>query len=669
MIPIKREARASSPRHGRSLAGSVGPLARHMLRAVAIIQGRLPQTGLSWLSEASQRDHECDPLPIRQAWAVAAVAALHGLRTGLPVRIPKALEWFGDQEAAEALQDEALDPAEESLTALCAESAATDLFPYILDGFGPTSRLDVMKDAGRSEDRSARKEVGSFYTPSDVADFMVEGIAGDDPEVATWLDPACGSGVFLCAVLRCLENRGVSGSRLVSFATTKLRGMDLSQLAADFAAYSITQHVISQTLEHAPVEVWRAVRANIVAINALRVTDRASAPPNALSIRDLFGAELGPLRLVCNPPYTATGSTPHAHHWASLEGSSSNGALYLPFIEMAWRLDGIEGDRAALVVPLSFATNRSSDHVRCRAALAEGGGDWTMLFFDRQPHALFGEDVKTRNAILFRRQATELRLRTSRLLKWTSRQRPQIFTESRAVDLPSKAIKRLVPKVGSADEASLYRELTQYRLASADRPKLSSTAPRDIASAATDRDVFVAGTAYNFLNVFRDYPVESDAGGRFSASRVHRLTFPTAELAHAGFALLSSRAAFWLWHAECDGFHVPAWFLEDLPLFDLRFSDAQVLELAELGRAMWQHAKADLLASQNGGKWTFAFRPTHAVAQRDHADALILASAGTRNRFCQTLREFEEAVVNVDGQTRLGRSGEYENLIKGMIKR
>ncbi|HSV01819.1 MAG TPA: N-6 DNA methylase [Phenylobacterium sp.] len=640
-----------------------------MLRAVAVIRGWLPKNGLSWLQEVGQQDHEHDPLETRQAWAIGAIAVLHGLQTGLAVRIPDALEWFGDPEAAKALRDAGLGPAEESLSALCADSVAADLFPYILDGFGPTSRLDVMKDATRSEDRSARKEVGSFYTPSDVADFMVEGIAGDDPEAAIWLDPACGSGVFLCAVLRCLERRGLSGRRLVRFATSKLRGMDLSQLAADFAAFSITQHVVGQAELAPPIAVWRAVRANIIAINALQVAARTNAPAGARSIRDVFGEEPGPLRLVCNPPYTATGSTPHARHWASLEGASANSSLYLPFIEMAWRLDGCEGDRAALVVPLSFATNRSADHARCRAALAEGGGDWTMLFFDRQPHALFGEDVKTRNAILFRRQAGELRLKTSRLLKWTSRQRPQIFTEARAVDLSSRSIKRLVPKVGCADEATLYRTLTDYRFKSADRPKLSSTAPRDIASVATDRDVFVAGTAYNFLNVFRDYPAESDAGGSFSASRVHCLTFASAELAQAGYALLSSRTAFWLWHADCDGFHVPAWFLEDLPLFDLRFAESRKAELADFGRAMWVHAKNDLLASQNGGKWTFAFRPTHATAERERADALILEAAGTDVRFCQTLQEFEDAVVNVDGQIRLGRSGEYEKLIKGMIAR
>ena len=525
-----------------------------------------------------------------------------------------------------------------------------------------------MKDSSRADDRSARKEIGSFYTPSDVADFMVRGIASDDAEVATWLDPACGSGVFLCAVLRNLETKGVSGAQLVQFATSRLLGMDISQLAADFAAFSVTQKVLGQS-EDAPRHLWHAVRHNIRAINSLKVVGRTGSPPGALSLTAVFGEIAGPLRIVCNPPYTAAGASKFSHHWASLNGGSSGSALYLPFVEMAGRFDGREGDCSTLVVPLSFATNGSADHVRCRSALLDGGGDWTMLFFDRQPHALFGEDVKTRNAILFRRQSSKIRIKTSRLLKWTSAQRASIFSEDRSVEIAPAGIRRLLPKLGSADEAALYGALRSYRLKATTRPSLASALPCDVARVATDRDVFVGGTAYNFLNVFRDYPVEAEAGGRFSASKVHHLKFASSELADVGYALLSSRAAFWMWHVECDGFHVPAWFLEDLPLFDLAQPPAGIAELAELGRKMWTLAKGDLLASQNGGKWTFSFRPTHANVERGQADALILRAAGARAELSDALLAFEDAVVSVDGQTRLARSGEYEKIIRGMIKR
>lgn len=668
MAIVAQRAVASRPRRGRSLAGAVAPLARRMLSAVAHLETVTSGLVLRWLVDGAAHDYEAADPRVRCAWAVAAIGVLHGISERRPVEIPAALEWFGDKRAADALRELSIAAAEQSLTALCEAEDAAELFPYVLDAFGPTSRLDVLRDASRKVDRSARKEAGSFYTPSDVADFMVGSVAGDTPEEAAWLDPACGSGVFLLAVLRRLEQRRLPDTELMHIATTKLWGMDISQLAVDFAAFSITQGLLRR-FEYEPVKVWRALRKNLVAINSLRVVARCHAPEGALSITDLFGDVSSSLRIVCNPPYTAAEPSRFAHFWASLEGGSSASALYLPFIEMAWRLDGHDGDQAAVVVPLAFATNRSADHVRCRVALAAGQGEWTMLFFDRQPHALFGEDVKTRNAILLRRQSPDLRLRTSRLLKWTSKQRVSIFSEERAVDLPRCSIRRLVPKLGTEDEAALYTRLTEYRLKSVMRPQIGSIASREVVNTATDCDVFVGGTAYNFLNVFRDYPDEQQAGGRYSDSKVHRLTFATSELAAVGYALLSSRVAFWLWHADCDGFHVPAWFLDELMLFDLPLNHESRIELMELGPAMWKHAKGDLLASVNGGKWTFAFRPTNATAERDRADALILATVGASNRLRRGLLQFEEATVSVDGQKRLSRAGEYEKFIQGMIAR
>ena len=661
--------RASSPRRGRSLSGSVAPLARQMLAAVAHIRRNLPKGDCVWLETAAKRDQQHDHLDLRRAWSVAAIGVLHGLRSpGEPVRLADALSWFGDPGSADAWRPIRCVAAESAITAICASDTAADLFPYILDGFGPTSRLDVIRDSSRAGDRSARKDIGSFYTPSDVADFMVSSIAGSDPESAAWLDPACGSGVFLCAVLRILEAKRVRSDRLIKFATSQLFGMDISQLAADFAAFSIVQRLLVHSRKY-PRLIWSAVRRNIVALNSLKVVARAGSPGDARSLTGVFGEIDRPLRIVCNPPYAAVGGSEFSRCWDSLAGGSAASALYLPFVEMAWRFDGREGDGAAFVVPLAFATNGSSDHVKCRSALTSGGGHWTMLFFDRQPSALFGEDVKTRNTILFRRQSVGFRIKTSRLLKWTGTQRPSIFSEGRAIELDDLSIDKLIPKIGSIDEAGLYTALTSYRLKSPERPTLSSASAREIASIATSSDVFVAGTAYNFLNVFRDYPDEKAVGGKFSDSKVHRLRFSSAENAEAAYAIISSRAAFWLWHVQCDGFHVPAWFLDDLPLFDLPLAPQTAAELSGLGRKMWLHAKRNLLASQNGGKWTFSFRPTDSSLERHRADALILEAAGASVGLNETLLAFEEAIVSVDGRTRLARSGEFEKIIQGLIKR
>src|SRR5439155_15806322 len=93
-----------------------------------------------------------------------------------------------------------------------------------------------------------------------------------------------------------------------------------------------------------------------------------------------------------------------AHDYRSLaeDKPASRHNSYPLFIEMMWRLTVPGRSSASLVTPLSIAFHRGSQYEGCRYGMYWGGGKWQFAFFDREPHALFGEEVKTRNAILFR---------------------------------------------------------------------------------------------------------------------------------------------------------------------------------------------------------------------------------------------------------------------------
>lgn len=652
------------PRAGRSVAGSVTPLARALQLAVEDLTLGLPREfSLEWLDETAQWDRAPASRAGRAAWNVAALTALHAMSTEMPAELTAALRWFGDDAGAAYLPENShIRSAEKHLQSVVSDPAASSLFPYLLDTFGPTSRLDVIRDENLTAQRSARKDAGSFYTPSDVADFMVSSIMGDDPAGEVWFDPACGSGVFLVAVIKALGRSGLEAEQLVAFATTSLFGTDLSPQALDFAAFSVCHKLLGLSAAR-PRDLWHAVRRNLVAVDALRIADRAPMPGPYDSLEGLFGPIDRPLRLICNPPYAERPTTPGDERWASFSGGPATKSLYLPFVEMAWRLACAPDDKATLVVPLAVATNTSQDHARCREALQDAGGAWSMLFFDRQPHALFGEEAKTRNAIIIRRSSDTPVFRTSGLLKWTSKQRTSIFREDRVVELEHPRLKSFIPKLASETEASIYDRLSSYPMRSAYRPHISSVMPESVHATKTERDVFVGGTAYNFLNVAKDYPSPALAGGKLSSSRLHRLSFANAEDAYAGFAILASRFAFWLWHVECDGFHVPTWFLHDLPIFDLPLSVDHRRRLSRIGEAMWRGASEDLLASNNAGKWTFAFRPTRIKTERAEADAILLDAVDAPPGSLDAFTRFEERVVSVDGRERLAKAGEYEKII------
>ncbi|WP_204327612.1 hypothetical protein, partial [Stenotrophomonas maltophilia] len=71
--------------------------------------------------------------------------------------------------------------------------------------------------------------------------------------------------------------------------------------------------------------------------------------------------------------------------------------------------------------------------------------------------------------------------------------------------------------------------LEPYRLRSGARPEPSKAAASEIVGTAISSDVFVAGTAYNFLNVFRNYPDKISWRGTLSASGINRLHCSTVE--------------------------------------------------------------------------------------------------------------------------------------------
>jgi len=640
----------ASPTRGRSIAGAVARVIEDVHLAVAAVSESVEAAGvrLPWLVRfPGDVVAIADPIE-RAGWALTAITLIRALSTGDEPSVARALAWFEGGEREDVFDDV---EANAALARVVRSPDAAALFPYYLDTFGRTSRLDVLRDSGLSGKRQARKEVGSFYTPADLAFFMAEAIAGArgapsaSPFEAAWYDPACGSGIFLHAALRLAIDRGVADP--VGYAASRLFGTDIAPQACDFSAF-VLLHALVPYLNGAPVELWTALRSHIVARDALPLAlDRRGG---RAALEALFPLSEAPLRLICNPPYTVAGS-------GARVDSAVTRSLYLPFVEMSWRFAGGPRDASVVVVPLALATNTGADHRRCRTAMARSGGDWTLLFFDRQPHALFGEDAKTRAAVAIRRPlAGPPCIRTSGLLKWTSRQRQEIFSEARAVPIGAAPIGRLIPKLGGSAEVDLYAKLVEYRLRRADRPRIEKAAPDEIVGTALSNDVFVGGTAYNFLNVFRNYPDHLSWRGELSTSGIHKLHFADAASAAVATALLTSRIAFWLWHVECDGFHVPTWFITELPLLDLAFSDAERATLSSLGAQLWEGLQLDILVSNNRGRLTFAFRPSRIAELRRDVDALILAHIGADPDAATSLDEFEFRVVSIDGSNRAARS-------------
>ncbi|MCC7341282.1 MAG: N-6 DNA methylase, partial [Bryobacterales bacterium] len=513
------------------------------------------------------------------------------------------------------------------------------LLPYILEQHGPGSRASVMRDSSTAPAREAKRRTGVFYTPSDVATYLAE---SGFQSLPNWtvddrcLDPACGSGAILLAACRVAARRSGVNFDWFEYITQSLYGCDINSHALDAAAFVLLSAAIQDVFRRnlTPWAAWHRIRMNLVQVDSVTLHySRKPRDGSALKLRAELSAalsrpgvdwqaqvkigafapsdrhglfhfecevsllEIGVVFpeaangfdvLLANPPY-ATLAVPGERNALRQEykslatcGSGPRTSVFPLFIEMSWRLTNPQRSTAAIVTPLSIAYSSTAQLRDCRDAMSSAGGTWRFAFFDREPHALFGEEVKTRNCIMLRAcdeksqdSTRRAHVFTGPLQRWTSRTRHSLFQRIEFTDVGRIDIKAGIPKFDGSVQAKAY--CTLNGLAAELGCWAANIFPADLSAvfrSEVAHRVFVGGTAYNFLNVYRQ---TSDTGAiavPLTESPVHCLEFNTEEEADIAFAILQSRITFWLWHSTGDGFHVTSTFLRELP-FALEMFDSR----------------------------------------------------------------------------------------------
>jgi len=714
VVPTRLE-RLAVPGPGRTLSAVAEERGQHIRAAVQLIKNSLAKNDSASLLHAFLplqdnliQAESVEASEVRCAWALVNIWLLARNSEELAPRetLVDAERWFfGELQSklpsiATHVPERIRMKAEECLAGISFDEDFRDLIPYLLEPHGPGSRLSVMRDASTLVARRAKKKNGIFYTPIDVAEYMVRqtlDMHSASPTEPSCIDPACGTGVFLAALLREVTLRNECCP--LDYATRNLFGFDISALAVESCVFALLSGCIHEARKRrvTPWKAWQRLRLNFAVLDSLVVvvsgtnnpahskdrqrlqsallTSHASVLPTPISVRtskdarqpralhDLFPeAGTGFDLMIGNPPYAALGNSPRQEffreNFASLAGATVTGSenIYTLFIELMWRLTKAGQNAAALVVPLSIAYSQKNQFKQCRQAMSYFGGRWCFAFFDREPHALFGEDVKTRNAIVFRRESASdpargqaADIHTGPLRKWTSRSRERLFRNIVFTSLGNASIGNGLPKVGGSEQARAYLSLTsQLALGNPLWTAITTSTTEDALNPVKQNCFFVGGTAYNFLNVFRSLSTSGGPNALLSESGLHRIECSSRFLADAAFSVLSSRLAFWLWHVEGDGFHVSKNFIQHMPFGSGSFSDSQLDGLRQLGADLWRDLQAHQVVSVNKGKTSFAFRPLACEALRDRIDTILIQAAGLPKSFEEHLRSFVRRVVVVD---------------------
>ena len=564
----------------------------------------------------------------------------------------------------------------------CANAADYfELLPYVLDPHGPGSRLSVRRNAETSTAWIRKRLEGVYYTPADVAEFMLrECVRGLDDlrTLPTILDPACGTGVFLRAAHKMLKE--IFPERTTqSICEKAIFGTDIDPWALDASAFVLLSDCLLDSVESAlsPVILWHRLRLNLACVDALTLdpplraneegTDSYSEIVASLTSGQLplLGeaeqydervplSHLFPtlrnvgLTLVGNPPYSTLGQrtdlTILNRRFASLGGKAGpTSECYPLFIEQMVRLAQAAPAAGTLVVPLSLASNIGTQYAETRSLIEKTPGSWRFAFFDREPHALFGEDVKTRNTILVWNRAktdNEAQIHTGPLQKWRGNSRATMFSSIRFTPIAAP-IRPGIPKIDGAYQARAFELLVKRR----DRLDHAFTGiyrmPLAEIAEADDSTLFAGATAYNFLNVFLRPPADVLANApALSEHPLHAMCFPSRRAALAAFAILSSHLAYWWWRANQDAFHVTRGFLAGLPFGKDAMSGAPRQMLAESGRKLWSHIHVSPVLSVNRGRVSLAYSPNGFDTVRSDIDKTLAQLAGLGPAIVDELQHF-----------------------------
>lgn len=680
---VLRSSRLSKPEPGRSLGATVTRIELPIRRAVQLlnVETHVDEVACAAIFDCTVYGPNAtvESNRSRLVWFFVAVAIVNALaeRRSSVSSFRESLVWFtNDPNLAGRLLScftgAVIASAEAELAALYVNDDLFELLPYVFEPHGHITRNSLQTCEIARSTRSIKKDAGVYYTPSDIAEFMVAGVASKTIVPGSWLDPACGTGVFLRAILRNLSTPGMlKKQNLLDAAISLVYGIDKSALATDLATFVMLMEC-SQfvTSDRTPFSVWRRLKANVVCMDALRLVPSLRRSElqlgdfNVQALDSVFpsiGAS-GFDHVVMNPPYSSVGIDSElraAWHSFSEVQPGQRADVHLAFTEMLWRFTSERGVAAA-VLPLSVAANTSRSYKNLREELIRSSGSKEFLFFDREPQSLFGEDIKTRNLIVFRSPALngDSVVKTSRLLKWSGRQRPDIFTCDRLVGIDPAQCVVFVPKLGSDAEVATYRTVrsASFSASAVQRMPLCQRVALQDAVAMDEelakRSVFVSSTAYNFVNAFFSAGLPKSPPKPYSSSPVNALIFSTPGDAFAGYSILTSRFCFWMWHVEGDGFHLTTEFLKRLPFWAALENKSSKSRLESLGGALWDVSAKSILGSVNGGKQTYSFHSgfEHSIAAE--IELILLDVFRLNHHSTRCLDDFVDAVVSVDGTRR-----------------
>lgn len=464
--------------------------------------------------------------------------------------------------------------------------------------------FEVALSRGVRSTNKRKKSQGIYYTPTDVVDFMISKciscVIPENTRPAV-LDCSCGSGVFLLESLIFLENAANPKHDFdISLDLLKrcIWGVDISQAAIDCCKTLFLQYYLENynKADDRLKDVWNVIDNSFFVGDAVHLQSVISLYKQLPSQFDC---------IIGNPPYVSV-------------GRDSN--LFVPFVKNIMTYSS-EKSCSALVLPLSICYSKGKTFAELRNRIQSDDAMWTFMNYDRSPDSLFGDQVKTRNTILFRNTfKRKPAIFTTTLQRWASVNRNNLFENYKLCEISDISLLKGIPKLSSEVEKNVFRIFNRS----------NSNLKEMCVNYCSDYSLAVNGTAYNWICAYDHLPPSTDEKGNnyiSGATKVYYL--PDRESRDFCIALLSNRIAYWYWVVVGDGFHLNTSFLADYCIGKNNFTESQYKELCRLGGEYSRRTKESPTVSYNAGKRIVNYSHWDAMdviqnIERIIADALLL---------------------------------------------
>lgn len=506
-----------------------------------------------------------------------------------------------------------------------------DLINYALEAleYDVDAYFNVNVSRGTRSSNSKKKDRGIYYTPLDVANFIVSQCIDSTlsfTDMPSILDCSCGSGVFLIQSLCYLERQRNHCCNLdisLHILNQCIWGIDISSSAVDCCKATFLQYYLDH-YEDASTrldEVWKIIDKSIFVGDSTHLQ-------TILAQSSVFPSQFD--CIVGNPPYVA-------------EGRSSN--IFIPFVNNMIAYSS-NHSCSALILPLSVCYSQGSEFVQLRNKIQSDRTTWTFMNYDRSPDSLFGDQVKTRNTILFRQKAKSTTgIFTTNLQRWTSTNRIRLFTNYALCNISGMSISKYVPKI------SLDIEKASYKRICSGSSNLYSLFER----INSDHPLIVNGTAYNWLCAYDHIPPSADENKKPYISGTTKIYYlPDRESRDFCIAMLNNRIAYWFWSVIGDGFHLNVSFLSAYSVGKDTFSKSQYFELCCLGRKYSEEIKNHPTVSYNAGKKIVNYSHWEAMDTVQRIEKIIIDALDLSDEFASHIEKwyFNQVHCNRDNEKR-----------------